>query len=186
MFVEEINQKNKQNINIYIMSALTFNDKLLKMSDVLEYFALSLTKNREDAQDLLQETMVKAITYQDKYQPNTNMKAWLHTIMKNTFINQYRKMKRANTVITTKNNVDVLDFVPAATEYTPESVRATKEINKVIDSLDDSTRIPFTMHLKGFKYKEIAEHLNIPIGTVKSRIYFAKQSLMKDLKDYRD
>ena len=186
MFVEEINQKNKQNINIYIMSALTFNDKLLKMSDVLEYFALSLTKNREDAQDLLQETMVKAITYQDKYQPNTNMKAWLHTIMKNTFINQYRKMKRANTVITTKNNVDVLDFVPAATEYTPESVRATKEINKVIDLLDDSTRIPFTMHLKGFKYKEIAEHLNIPIGTVKSRIYFAKQSLMKDLKDYRD
>ena len=186
MFVEVIKQTVKQNINIYIMSALTFNDKLLKMSDVLEYFALSLTKNREDAQDLLQETMVKAITYQDKYQPNTNMKAWLHTIMKNTFINQYRKMKRANTVITTKDNVDVLDFVPAATEYTPESVRATKEINKVIDSLDDSTRIPFTMHLKGFKYKEIAEHLDIPIGTVKSRIYFAKQSLMKDLKDYRD
>ena len=186
MFVQVIKQTLKQNINIYIMSALTFNDKLLKMSDVLEYFALSLTKNREDAQDLLQETMVKAITYQDKYQPNTNMKAWLHTIMKNTFINQYRKMKRANTVITTKDNVDVLDFVPAATEYTPESVRATKEKNKVIDLLDDSTRIPFTMHLKGFKYKEIAEHLNIPIGTVKSRIYFAKQSLMKDLKDYRD
>jgi len=168
------------------MSALTFNDRLLKMSDVLEYFALSLTKNREDAQDLLQETMVKAIRYQDKYQPNTNMKAWLHTIMKNTFINQYRKMKRANTVITTKDNVDVLDFVPAATEYTPESVRATKEINKVIDALDDNTRIPFTMHLKGYKYKEIAEHLSIPIGTVKSRIYFAKQSLMKDLKDYRN
>ena len=95
-------------------------------------------------------------------------------------------MKRANTVITTKDNVDVLDFVPAATEYTPESVRATKEINKVIDALDDNTRIPFTMHLKGYKYKEIAEHLSIPIGTVKSRIYFAKQSLMKDLKDYRN
>ena len=176
----------KQNINIYIMSALTFNDRLLKLSDVLGYFALSLTKNREDAQDLLQETMVKAITYQDKYQPNTNMKAWLHTIMKNTFINQYRKMKRANTVITTKDNVDVLDFVPATVDTTPESVHDTKEINKVIDALDDNTRIPFTMHLKGFKYKEIAEHLSIPIGTVKSRIYFAKQSLMKDLKDYRN
>jgi len=130
--------------------------------------------------------MVKAITYQDKYQPNTNMKAWLHTIMKNTFINQYRKMKRANTVITTKYNVDVLDFVPATVDTTPESVHDTKEINKVIDALDDNTRIPFTMHLKGFKYKEIAEHLSIPIGTVKSRIYFAKQSLMKDLKDYRN
>ncbi|MGB1318461.1 MAG: RNA polymerase sigma factor [Flavobacteriales bacterium] len=56
----------------------------------------------------------------------------------------------------------------------------------MIDALDDNSRIPFTMHLKGFKYKEIAEHLNIPIGTVKSRIYFAKQSLMKDLKDYRN
>lgn len=167
------------------MSALTFNDKLLKMTEVLEYFALSLTKNREDAEDLLQETMVKAITYQDKYTPNTNFKAWLHTIMKNTFINQYRKKKRANTVITTKDEVEVLDFVPAAVDRTPESMNAEKEINKVIDALDDNTRIPFTMHLKGYKYKEIAEHLNIPIGTVKSRIYFAKQSLMKDLKDYR-
>ena len=167
------------------MSALTFNDRLLKMSDVLEYFALSLTKNREDAQDLLQETMVKAIRYQDKYQPNTNMKAWLHTIMKNTFINQYRKMKRANTVITTQDNVDVLDFVPAATEYTPESVRATKEINKVIDALDDNTRVPFTMHLKGFKYKEIAEHLNIPIGTVKNRIHIARKQLKEKLRTYR-
>jgi RNA polymerase sigma-70 factor (ECF subfamily) len=94
-------------------------------------------------------------------------------------------MKRANTVITTKDDVDVLDFVPATVESTPESIHATKEINRVIDALDDNVRIPFTMHLKGFKYKEIAEHLNIPIGTVKSRIYFAKQSLMKDLKDYR-
>ena len=104
------------------------------MSDVLEYFALSLTKNREDAQDLLQETMVKALTYQDKYTPNTNFKAWLHTIMKNTFINRYRKMKRANTVITTKDNVDVLDFVPATVDTTPESTLASKEINKVIDA----------------------------------------------------
>lgn len=168
------------------MSALTFNDKLLKMSEVLGYFALSLTKNKEDAEDLLQETMMKAITYQDKYTPNTNFKAWLHTIMKNTFINSYRKKKRANTVITTKDEVEVLEFVPASIDATPESMHATKEITKVIDSLDDNTRIPFTMHLKGYKYKEIAKHLNIPIGTVKSRIYFAKQSLMKDLQHYRN
>lgn len=167
------------------MSALTFNDKLMKMSEVLEYFALSLTKNREDAQDLLQETMVKALTYQDKYTPGTNFKAWLHTIMKNTFINQYRKMKRARTVITTKDEVEVLDFVPAIADYTPESSFATKEITGLINGLDDNTRIPFTMHLKGYKYKEIAAHLEIPIGTVKSRIYFAKQTLMKDLQHYR-
>jgi RNA polymerase sigma-70 factor (ECF subfamily) len=95
-------------------------------------------------------------------------------------------MRRANTVITTNDEVAVLDFVPASAEYTPDSMLATKQINKLIDQLDDNTRIPFTMHLKGFKYKEIAEHLDIPIGTVKSRIYFAKQTLMKDLKDYRN
>ncbi len=156
------------------------------MSDVLEYFAISLTRNREEAKDLLQETMLKALTYQDKYTPNTNLKAWLHTIMKNTFINQYRKLKRANTVITTKDDVEVLDFVPAGVEHTPESTLATKEISKLIDSLEDNARVPFTMHLRGFKYKEIAAELDIPIGTVKSRIFFAKRSLMKDLQDYRD
>ena len=168
------------------MSALTFNDNLLKMTDILGYFAIGLTKNQEDAEDLLQETMVKAITYQEKYQPNTNFKAWLQTIMKNTFINDYRKAKRANTVVTTRNDVEVLDFVPAAVDLTPESTLETKEINKVIEALSNNLRVPFTMHLKGFKYHEIAEHLNIPIGTVKSRIYLAKQSLMEDLKGYRN
>ena len=167
------------------MSALTFNDNLLKMTEILGYFALGLTKNQEDAEDLVQETMVKALTYRDKYQPNTNFKAWLQTIMKNTFINQYRKAKRANTVVTTRNDVEVLDFVPASVDYTPESTLETKEITKVIDALSDNLRVPFTMHLKGFKYHEIADHFNIPIGTVKSRIYLAKQSLMDDLKSYR-
>ena len=168
------------------MSALTFNDNLLKMTDILGYFALGLTKNQEDAEDLLQETMAKAITYQKKYQPNTNFKAWLQTIMKNTFINDYRKAKRANNVVTTRNDVEVLDYVPATIDFTPESSLETKEINKVIDALSDNLRVPFTMHLKGFKYHEIANQLNIPIGTVKSRIYLAKQSLMKDLKGYRN
>lgn len=168
------------------MSALTFNDNLLKMTEILGYFALGLTKNQEDAEDLVQETMVKALTYQEKYQPNTNFKAWLQTIMKNTFINHYRKAKRANTVVTTRDDVEVLDFVPATVDHTPESTMATKEINKVIDCLSDNLRIPFTMHLKGFKYQEIADHLNIPIGTVKSRIYLAKQSLMEDLAEYRN
>ncbi len=167
------------------MSALTFNDNLLKMTEILGYFALGLTKNQEDAEDLVQETIIKALTYQEKYQPNTNFKAWLQTIMKNTFINQYRKAKRANTVVTTRDDVEVLDFVPTAVEYTPESTLATKEINQVIDVLSDNLRVPFTMHLKGYKYKEIADHLNIPIGTVKSRIYLAKQSLMENLAEYR-
>lgn len=169
-----------------IMSALTFNDRLLKLSDVLEYFALSLTKDREQAQDLLQETLLKALTYKDKFTPGTNLKAWLHTIMKNTFINDYRKTARARTVVTTKDDIEMLDFVPATTFPAPDSAISHKEIMKFINSLSDQYRVPFMMHFNGYKYKEIADHLDIPIGTVKSRIYLAKQTLMSNLKGIRE
>lgn len=168
------------------MSALTFNDRLLKLSDVLEYFALSLTKDKEQAQDLLQETLLKALTYKDKFTPETNLKAWLHTIMKNTFINDYRKATRARTVVTTKDDLEVLDFVPATTFAAPDSAISHKEIMGFINQLGDAYRIPFVMHFNGYKYKEIAEELNIPIGTVKSRIYLAKQTLMANLKGVRE
>lgn len=167
------------------MSALNFNDQLLKMSDVLKYFALSLTRDKEQAEDLLQDTMMKALTYQDKYAENTNLKAWLHTIMKNTFINNYRKAQRSRTVITTKDDVEVLDFVAGQRQDTPDSKFSLKELTKLVNLLEPQYRIPFTMHNNGFKYKEIAEELNIPIGTVKSRIHLAKQRLQSQLRDYR-
>jgi RNA polymerase sigma factor (sigma-70 family) len=168
------------------MSALTFDDRLLKMSTVLEYFALSLTKDKEQAQDLLQETMLKALTYKDKFTPDTNLKAWLHTIMRNTFINDYRKSIRTRTVVTTKDDLEVLDFVPATTFAAPDSAISHKEIMQFINQLSEQYRVPFIMHFNGYKYKEIAEQLNIPIGTVKSRIYLAKQSLMANLKGVRE
>lgn len=167
------------------MSAITFNDRLLQLNKVLKYFALSLTHDREDAEDLLQETMLKAITYRDKYTPDTNLKAWLHTIMKNTFINNYRRQSRARTIITTKDDLEVVDFIPAASSYSPLSGVSLKEVNAIIAELPDTFRIPFTMHYEGYKYKEVAEHLNIPIGTVKSRIFMAKQLLMKQLRGHR-
>jgi RNA polymerase sigma factor (sigma-70 family) len=101
------------------MSTLSFDDRIVKMSDVLEYFALSLTKDKEQAQDLLQETLLKALTYKDKFTPDTNLKAWMHTIMRNTFINDYRKSIRTRTVVTTKDDIEVLDFVPATTFAAP-------------------------------------------------------------------
>ena len=168
------------------MSALTFDDRLLKMSTVLEYFALSLTKDKEQAQDLLQETMRKALTYKDNFTPDTNLKAWLHTIMRNTFINDYRKSIRTRTVVTTKDDLEVLDFVPATTFAAPDSAISHKEIMQFINQLSEQYRVPFIMHFNGYKYKEIAEQLNIPIGTVKSRIYLAKQSLMANLKGVRE
>jgi RNA polymerase sigma factor (sigma-70 family) len=168
------------------MSTLSFNDRIVKMSDVLEYFALSLTKDKEQAQDLLQETLLKALTYKDKFTPDTNLKAWMHTIMRNTFINDYRKSIRTRTVVTTKDDIEVLDFVPATTFAAPDSAISHKEIMQFINKLGEQYRVPFIMHFNGYKYKEIADQLNIPIGTVKSRIYLAKQSLMANLAGVRD
>lgn len=167
------------------MSALNFNDQLLRMSDILKYFALSLTRDKEQAEDLLQDTLMKALTYQDKFTENTNLKAWLHTIMKNTFINNYRKAQRTRTVITTKDEVEVLDFVAGQRQDTPDSRLSLKEVTRLVELLEPQYKIPFTMHNKGFKYKEIAEELDIPIGTVKSRIHLAKQRLQAQLRDYR-
>jgi RNA polymerase sigma-70 factor (ECF subfamily) len=168
------------------MSTLSFDDRIVKMSDVLEYFALSLTKDKEQAQDLLQETLLKALTYKDKFTPDTNLKAWMHTIMRNTFINDYRKSIRTRTVVTTKDDIEVLDFVPATTFAAPDSAISHKEIMQFINKLGEQYRVPFIMHFNGYKYKEIADQLNIPIGTVKSRIYLAKQSLMANLSGVRD
>ena len=168
------------------MSALSFDDRIVKMSDVLEYFALSLTKDKEQAQDLLQETLLKALTYKDKFTPDTNLKAWMHTIMRNTFINDYRKSIRTRTVVTSKDDIEVLDFVPATTFAAPDSAISHKEIMQFINKLGEQYRVPFIMHFNGYKYKEIADQLNIPIGTVKSRIYLAKQSLMANLSGVRD
>jgi RNA polymerase sigma-70 factor (ECF subfamily) len=152
----------------------------------LEYFALSLTKDKEQAQDLLQETLLKALTYKDKFTPDTNLKAWMHTIMRNTFINDYRKSIRTRTVVTTKDDIEVLDFVLATTFAAPDSAISHKEIMQFINKLGEQYRVPFIMHFNGYKYKEIADQLNIPIGTVKSRIYLAKQSLMANLSGVRD
>ena len=167
------------------MSALTFNDQLIKLSDVLKYFALSLTRDREQAEDLLQDTIMKALSNKDKFSESTNLKAWLCTIMKNTFINNYRKAQRSRTVITTRDDVEVLDFVAGQRQDTPDSRLSLKELTKLVDLLEPQYRVPFTLHNKGFKYKEIAEELNIPIGTVKSRIHLAKQRLQSQLRHYR-
>ena len=179
-------QINKTINKMKSMSALSFDDRIVKMSDVLEYFALSLTKDKEQAQDLLQETLLKALTYKDKFTPDTNLKAWMHTIMRNTFINDYRKSIRTRTVVTTKDDIEVLDFVPATTFAAPDSAISHKEIMQFINKLGEQYRVPFIMHFNGYKYKEIADQLNIPIGTVKSRIYLAKQSLMANLSGVRD
>jgi RNA polymerase sigma factor (sigma-70 family) len=167
------------------MTAIEFNYQLTGLSSNLERFALSLTANREDAKDLLQETFAKAISYRDKFMDNTNLKAWTFTIMKNTFINNYRRASKANTTFDNTDDLFYLNLKKESHSDSPESEYTTKEINKAIDELEDEFRIPFLMHTQGYKYKEIADELELKIGTVKSRIFFTRKKLMEKLSDFQ-
>lgn len=168
------------------MTAIEFNYKLTGMQKHLEYFAKRLTNNESDAQDLLQETFLKALVFREKFVQTTNFKAWLFTIMKNIFINNYRRNVRARTLIDTTDNLYHLNSSNQSISITPETTISHQEIQKTIDNLVDDHRIPFEMHTQGFKYKEIAEALDISIGTVKSRIFFGRKKLMASLKDYNN
>jgi len=166
------------------MTAIEFNNNLIKLEDNLERFALSLTSDREEAKDLLQETYLKALSYRDKFVHYTNLKAWAFTIMKNTFINNYRKAMRQNTTIDHTKDLYYLNNVQESGFSSPDSSYQYDEISKKIEQLDDDFKVPFKMHHQGYKYKEIAEKLNLKIGTVKSRIFFTRKKLMENLEGY--
>lgn len=166
------------------MTTFEFNNSLIGMKPNLQRFALSLTSDRDSALDLVQDTYLKAITYKDKFVDYTNLKAWVFTIMKNTFINNYRRNIKENTIIDGTQDLYYINQPQDKGFVSPESTCAESEIEKAIDSLEDEFRLPFRMHLEGYKYHEIADKLGLKIGTVKSRIFFTRQKLMLILKDY--
>lgn len=166
------------------MTAIEFNHKLLNLQDSLTFFAKSLTANDEEAKDLVQETNIKALTNREKFQPDTNLKAWTYTIMKNTFINNYRRKVKANTIIDTTEDLYYLNNTKSTKFESPESNLSKEEIQRNIKALDENQRKPFEMHTQGYKYKEIADKLNLSIGTVKSRIFFTRKKLMEKLQDF--
>ncbi|MFV0594005.1 MAG: RNA polymerase sigma factor [Draconibacterium sp.] len=166
------------------MTQVQFTNALLGLSDKLHYYALSLTSDSERADDLLQETFLKALTYREKFTQNTNFKAWIYTIMKNTFINDYRRKVKTKNTFEGSNNDFHLMFTKDKVYPAPDSFYSSKEITKSINALEDEYKVPFTMFLDGYKYKEIAEELNLPLGTVKSRIFFTRKKLEKALHEY--
>lgn len=166
------------------MTAIEFNQQLINQRISLKNFAYSLTMNNDEAQDLVQDTFVKAITYRDKFADATNLKAWLYTIMKNTFINTYRRSIKTRQVIQQTDDLSLVKPAAGTNSPSAESLLNEKEINKAIEALDDDYKIPFTRYFDGYKYKEIADEMNLPIGTVKSRIFLARKKLMHDLKDF--
>jgi RNA polymerase sigma-70 factor, ECF subfamily len=168
------------------MTSNEFSSSIIGLKGNLQKYAMSLTLDRDNALDLVQDTFLKAIQNQDKFIDETNLKAWIFTIMKNTFINNYRRKMRENTMMDGTQELYYINLPSDKGSISPESSYAENEIVKAINSLESEYREPFRMHVEGFKYEEIAEKLDLKLGTVKSRIFFARQKLMNVLKDYND
>jgi RNA polymerase sigma-70 factor (ECF subfamily) len=149
------------------------------MESNLQRFALSLTSNYEDARDLVQETFLKAITNREKFTDHSNLKSWVYTIMKNSFINNYRRSVRQQTTFDNTKDSYLLNSSRESHSGNPESMLSASEIHEHIEKLEDDLRIPFQMYQEGYKYKEIAEEMQLKLGTVKSRIFFGRKKLME-------
>ena len=167
------------------MNSKNFQTKLLELQGNLLNFAYLLTSNHDDAYDLLQDTTLKALSNEEKYIDNTNFKGWVFTIMRNTFINNYRQMAKSTATIDDMTDLCQLDMTREANMETPEESISETEITAAINSFADDYRVPFAMHIAGYKYDEIAVKMNLPLGTVKSRIFFTRKRLQEMLKDFR-
>lgn len=148
-------------------------------------FALKLTTDKEEAQDLVQDTTLKALNNEDKYAENVNFKGWMLTIMRNIFINNYRKSVRENTMVDSTESAYHLNLSQDSGVQTPDGAYAMTEITSILDKFPEDYRQPFSMHVAGYKYDEISEILGMPLGTVKNRIFFTRKTLREILADYR-
>ena len=167
------------------MTRTQFQSNLQEVQENLRRYALKLTQDTNDADDLVQDTSLRALTNRDKFVSDINFKGWMMTIMYNIFLNNQDRVERRRKIFDT--TVDILN-VPLVTEggySTPDGAMNIREIYSAIDNLSEHTRTPFKMFLSGYKYSEIAEKIGIPEGTVKSRIFFARKALQKSLRDMR-
>lgn len=166
------------------MTQLEFNYHVKEQYAPLRGYALKLTRATEDAEDLVQETMLKAFNNKEKFAPGTNLKGWLYTILKNLFINDYRKkVKRVVVHDDTEKNF-YLENANYSEKNNGVGRIAMNEIDTAMNALPDNLRVPFMKSYEGYKYSEIAEELNVPLGTVKIRIHVARKKLMETLSNY--
>lgn len=166
------------------MSTLEFEQQLTRIRPTLSEFTKRFTSNQDDSMDLVQDTLFKALKYRDKFKENTNLNGWLFTIMRNTFINNYRKAKRSQIITNSEKNSYFLHTEDTHTFSKPDAHYEYSDTWKQVNSLREELLLPFKMHLSGYKYDEIATHLNIPLGTVKNRIFHARKELQEKLVGY--
>lgn len=167
-------------------NAFDFNFELCSYKDSLRSFAMSFTHNADDADDLVQETMLKAIRYAARFKDGTNLKGWLYMILKNTFINYYRRNIRIKNFMVNQVDVSLDAMDSGATHNQGVNKCVMDDINRALNLLQPQYVIPFLRYFEGYKYHEIAIELAIPIGTVKTRIHIARSILKKNLKMYED
>lgn len=167
------------------MNSQVFQKKLIGLQENMMNFALTLTADRDDAQDLLQDTTLKVLNNRDKFVDNVNFKGWVLTVMRNIFINNYHKVVRTQTVIDQNADLYNLEIINESGFDSPESSYQMNEINHAINNLSEDMCVPFSMFLSGYKYHEIADKLGLPLGTIKSRIFFARQELQKNLQEFK-
>jgi len=166
------------------MTQLEFNFKVKESYKPLRGYALKLTQDPEDANDLVQETMLKAFVNKEKFQEGTNLKGWLYTIMKNIFINNYRRLVKGGVFIDNTENQFHINYASNTIKNDGESRLVMKEMMQAIDSLSENLKTPFMLSYQGYKYEEIASFLAVPLGTVKIRIHVARQRLKLALAPY--
>jgi len=160
------------------MTTTEFNQQISTLESYIFGFAMKLTCNREDAKDLYQETVLRAFNCKDRFTSGTNFKAWATTIMRNCFINEYRKRRTYNNVMQPLETSSEAVMKQAVTNAGP-TIIMMKELREMLDILGDAHLVPFEMFTNGYDYQEIADQLNLPMGTVKSRIFFARKKMMK-------
>lgn len=166
------------------MSTIEFNQTLVSNTEYLTPFAMKLTRDMEKAKDLIQDTLYRALANQEKFNDGTNIKAWMYTIMRNIFINNYRRTAKQKTVLDNTPNDFLLDYNQFTTANLAEANLGLKEIKAAVHQLPEIFKIPFELYFEGYKYHEIAEELAEPLGTIKSRIHFARKLLKEQLSRY--
>ena len=166
------------------MATVDFNQLLVNNTEFLKPFAITLTRDNEIAKDLLQETMYRALANKEKYNVGTNIKAWLYTIMRNIFINNYRRKAKQNTIFDSTPNEFLLNYNQVTTSNEAEGALKLKDIEAAVHGLPAIFRNPFMLYFEGYKYHEIADMLNEPLGTIKSRIHFARKLLKEQIARY--
>lgn len=166
------------------MKKVEFAEGILAIQPDLHRFAYKLTADRDSANDLVQDCMLQALDNREKFTYTKNLKGWMYTLMRNIFVNNYRRSIRETNLIDDSYSINQQMQIEDEDSDRFEFAYDMKQLYRVVHSIPDDMKIPFQMFVAGFKYREIAEKLGLPMGTVKSRLFFIRKRLKEELKDF--